>query len=188
MAIRTFLALELDEPIRRAIAASAGRIPVGDSKVRWVDRQNLHVTMKFLGDVPDTDVMDVCRAVEDAAAELTPFDFDVVGLECTPARGAVKMIWAGVRDPAGILAGTFARLESAMETLGFDIERRAFRPHVTVGRVRYCKDPTAFRQATEQFANEPFGEHTAFEVTVYSSQLTKKGPVYVAMARCTLGR
>ncbi len=188
MAIRTFLALDLDAPIRQAIVAAAGRLPVGESKVRWVKPRNMHVTMKFLGDVPDADVMGICRAVEDAAAGLAPVEFDVVGLECAPARGPVKMVWAGVRESGRTLTGTFAGLESAMEALGFDVERRAFRPHLTVGRFRYCADPAGLRQATARLGDEQFGTQSADEVVVYSSQLTKKGPVYAAMARFKLGR
>jgi len=188
MAIRTFLALDLDASVRRAIAAAAGQLPVDGSTVRWVAPQNLHVTMKFLGDVPDADVMGICRAVEDAAARLAPVEFDIVGLECMPARGPVKMIWAGVRETERALTRTFDGLESAMEALGFDVERRAFRPHVTVGRVRYCGDPAGLRQAVARLGDEQFGTQTAGEVVVYSSQLTKQGPVYVAMAHCKLGR
>lgn len=187
MAIRTFLALDLDTPTRRSIAAAAGQLPVGESKMRWVQPQNLHVTMKYLGDVPDADVMDICRAVEDAAARLAPVEFDVVGLECTPSRGPVKMVWAGVREETGMLARTFAGLESAMEAMGFDVERRAFRPHVTVARVRYCEDPAGLRQATAQLADMEFGTLDCDEVVVYSSQPTKVGPEYAAMARCKLG-
>jgi len=187
MAIRTFLALDLDASVRRAIAAAAGRLPVGGSKVRWVEPQNLHVTMKFLGDVADADVMGVCRAVEDAASRLAPVAFDVVGLECIPARGPVKMVWAGVRESAGMLARTFAGLESAMEALGLDVERRAFRAHVTVGRVRYCGDPAGLRRATARLAHKEFGAQDAGEVVVYSSRLTKEGPAYAAMASCKLG-
>lgn len=188
MAIRTFLALDLDASIRRAIVAAADQLPVGESKVSWVAPQNLHVTMKFLGDVPDADVMGVCRAVEDAAAELAPVTFDVAGLECIPSRGPVKMVWAGVCESGRTLTNTFAGLESAMEALGFDVERRAFRPHVTVGRFRYCSDPGGIRQAAARLGDEQFGTQSAGEVVVYSSQLTKQGPVYAAMARCKLGR
>ena len=188
MAIRTFLALDLDTPTRRAIVAAAGQLPVGGSKVRWVAPQNLHVTMKYLGDVPDADVIGICRAVEDAAVRLAPVAFDVGGLECTPPRGPVKMVWAGARESAGMLARTFAGLESAMEALGFDVERRAFRPHITVARLRYCDDPAGLRQATARLADREFGTQDAGEVVVYSSQLTKEGPVYAAMARCKLGR
>jgi len=188
MAIRTFLALDLDASVRRVIATVAGQLPVGESKVRWLEPQNLHVTMKFLGDVPDADVMGICRAVEDAAAGLEPVEFDVVGLECTPARGPVKMVWAGVCESGRTLTNTFAGLESAMEALGFDVERRAFRPHVTVGRFRYCSDPSGMRQAVARLGDEQFGIQSAGEVVVYSSQLTKQGPVYAAMAHCNLGR
>jgi len=95
MAIRTFVALDLDTTIRRAIADAAEGLPTDGGKVRWVEPQNLHVTLKFLGDVPDADVVNVCRAVEAVAGRLDPLTFDVVSLECTPDRGPVKMIWAG---------------------------------------------------------------------------------------------
>jgi 2'-5' RNA ligase len=178
----------LDTPIRRAIAAAAEGLPADGAKVRWVEPQNLHLTMKFLGDVPDADVVSVCRAVEAAAGGLALLSFDVVGLECTPARGPVKMIWAGVRDPSGELAGAFGELEAAMEVLGFDVERRAFRPHITVGRVRYCPNPAALRHAAARLGDEEFGTQDADDIVVYSSQLTKEGPVYAAMAHCRLGQ
>jgi 2'-5' RNA ligase len=188
MAIRTFLALDLDAPIRRAIAAAAAGLPADGAKVRWVEPQNLHLTMKFLGDVPDEDVLNVCRAVEAVAGGLAPPAFDVVGLECTPNRGPVKMVWANVRDPGRKLADAFKELEAAMEALGFDVERRAFRPHITVGRVRYCPNPAAMRQAAARLADEEFGTQDAGEIVVYSSQLAREGPVYAAMAHCRFGR
>ncbi len=188
MAIRTFVALDLDTPIRRAIADAAEGLPTDGGKVRWVEPQNLHVTLKFLGDVPDADVVNVCRAVEAVAGRLDPLTFDVVSLECTPDRGPVKMIWAGVRDPDGKLAKAFGELEAAMEVLGFDVERRAFRPHLTVGRVRYCPNPAALRQATARLGDKEFGTQDADDMVVYSSQLTKEGPVYAAMAHCRLGQ
>ncbi len=188
MAIRTFLALDLDTPIRRAIAAAAEELPADGAKVRWVEPHNLHLTMKFLGDVPDADVVSMCRAVEAAAGGLDPLMFDVAGLACTPERGPVKMIWAEVLDPCGKLAEAFYELEAAMEVLGFDVERRAFKPHITVGRVRYCPNPAAMRQATARLGDEEFGTQDADEIVVYSSELTKEGPVYAAMAHCRLGR
>lgn len=188
MAIRTFLALDLDTPIRQALAAAAEGLPADGAKIRWVEPGNLHLTMKFLGDVPDADVVSVCRAVEAAARGLDPLTFDVVGLECNPARGPVKMVWAGVRDPSGKLAEAFGELEAAMEVLGFDVERRAFRPHITVGRVRYCPNPAALRQAAARLSHEEFGTQDADEIVVYSSQLTKEGPEYAAMSHCRLGQ
>jgi len=188
MAIRTFLALELDGPIRRAIVAAAESISIGAAKVRWVEEQNLHITLKFLGDVPDGDVMGVCRTVESVAAGLGPIPFEVSHLECIPARGPVKMVWAGVRDESGEIAAAFDELEAALEPLGFDIEPRAFRPHITVGRVRYCPKPAALRSAVEGLGRADFGNQVADEVVVYSSELTRKGPIYGAMSRCSLGQ
>ena len=73
MAIRTFLALDLDEPIRRALADAAEDFPADGSKIRWVPPENLHVTVKFLGDVADGAVAEVCAAVREAAGGIAPF-------------------------------------------------------------------------------------------------------------------
>jgi len=187
MAIRTFLALELDEPIRRAIVAAAESLDVGGAKIRWVAEPNLHVTLKFLGDVPDSDVMDVCKAAESVAAGLAPIAFDVTGLTCVGPRGPVKMIWADIRDEARAIGAVFDEVEAALEPLGFDAEPRAYKPHVTVARVRYCPHPAEFREAAARYADAAFGTQRAGEIVVYSSQLTREGPVYDAMARCPLG-
>lgn len=187
MAIRTFVALELDEPIRRALVAAAESLGVGGAKVRWTEGHNLHVTLKFLGDVPDGDVMSVCKTAESVSAGLGPVTFHVAGLECIPPRGLVKMIWADIRDEGRAIGAVFDELEAALEPLGFDIERRAFRPHVTVGRVRYCPRPAELREATARLAGAEFGTQTARELVVFSSQLTREGPVYSPMARCGLG-
>ena len=186
MAIRTFLALDLDEPIRRHLAAATGDFPEAGSKIRWVVPENLHVTLKFLGDVGDDDVAAVCKVVSDVAERVEPFDFDVAALCCVPPAGAVRMVWAQVSDPAGRIASLFAQVESALGELGFPRERRAFHAHVTVGRVKFTRNAGALRAAAEGLAGATFGTQHAEGVVVYRSELTGRGPVYTPLARAVL--
>ena len=188
MAIRTFLALDLDAPIRDRLAAAARGLPQADSRIRWVAPENLHVTLKFLGDVPETDAAEVCNAVVELAGRIEPFDFDIVHLRCVPPGGKVRMIWADVREPSGQMASMFEQAESALSELGFPRERRGFHPHVTLGRVKSIRSPRELREAAERHAQSHFGAERAEEVVVYSSELTPRGPIYAAMARGRMGR
>jgi len=187
MVVRTFLALDIAEATRDALVAAAGELRDSRSKVRWVAPENLHVTVKFLGDVAEDDVRGVCDAVAEAARAVEPFDFHVRELRCMPPGGKVRMVWAGVDEPSGRLAELFGKLEAVLEPLGFPPERRSFSPHVTLGRVKFVGDPRALRAAAGRYAEEHFGAQRAEHVAVYRSELTGQGPIYSAMARPPIG-
>jgi 2'-5' RNA ligase len=187
--VRAFLALEIDEAIRDALARAQRTIGDAGAKVRWVAPENLHLTLHFLGEVADEALAEVCDVVAAAAAEVRPFEFRVRGVAPVPPRGrSLRMIWAGVDDPTGRLAELHAALGLALEGLGFRQERRAFRPHITMARVKLARNPDALRRAAAAFAETDFGTRLAEEVVAFSSQLTRSGAVYTAMARAPLGR
>ena len=139
--------------------------------------------MKFLGEVGDADAANVCRVVADAAGLVEPLDFQVRGIQAVPARGNLSMFWAGVADPEGRMAAMFEVVEAALEELGFAREQREFRPHVTLGRVKYARDARPLREAAARMAEADFGCVAADEIVVYSSQLTPDGPIYAPMGR-----
>jgi len=187
MGIRTFLALDLDEPIRLRISKVAGCIGEGNAKVRWVDLKNLHVTLKFLGNVADEALADVCNAVNEVAAGAEPFGFKLRGVQAVPPVGRLRMFWVGAIDDSGLMGELYGQLEQVLAALGFPKDNRLFRPHVTLARVKYASDPAALRVAAKRFANEDFGNQWASEVTVYSSELTPRGPIYTPLSRASLG-
>jgi 2'-5' RNA ligase len=187
MAIRTFLALDLDASLRDRLAAAARALPEAGSKIRWVAPENLHVTLKFLGDVPETDVADVCNAIGELAGRVEPFDFDVSHLCCIPPGGKVRMVWADVREPTGRMASVFEQAETALSRLGFPRERRGFRPHITLGRVKFTRNAAGLRAAAAQYADTLFGSQHAGEIVVYRSELTPRGSIYTPLARAHFG-
>ena len=188
MPARTFLALDLDETIRDRLLAVKDRIGASGAKIRWVDRPQLHVTLKFLGDVPDELAAEVCARVAEAASRVQPFDFDVRGVLCVPPSGrTLRMFWAGVQDPTSRMAELHRHLDAALAALGLKDEDRAFRPHVTLARVRFVKDPQPLRAAAEPCRDEQFGAQHAGDVVVYTSLLTPGGPVYTPVAQPLLG-
>jgi len=187
MAIRTFLALDLDEPIRRGLTDAAKEFPADGSKIRWVAPENLHVTAKFLGDVADGAVAEVCAAVREAAGGIAPFPFDVAGLRCVPPGRKMRMIWADAHDSSGEIIELFGALEGALEPLGFPRERREPRPHITLARIKFTRNADGLNAVARRYAPTTFGTQRAGEVVVYQSQLTPQGAVYTPMARQALG-
>ena len=188
MALRTFLALEIDDATRDALLKVQGGVEAAGAKVKWVERENLHVTMNFLGDVGDEMLSRVCAIAAAVAAEFEPFDFEVRGAVCVPPKGKqLRMIWAGVSEPTGALSRLYDKLATAFEGLGFRQEERAFKPHITLARVKYAPNAEGFRRSVEQWAQTNFSLQHADELVVLSSQLTADGPVYAPIARPKLG-
>lgn len=187
MPLRTFLALDVDEAIRDRILAARRSIDVGGAKVNWVEPLNLHVTLHFLGDVDDALLPEVLLGVEAAAGEVEPFDFDLRGVQAVPPAGRVRMFWVGVTDPTGRMARLYDTIRAALDDLPIRQERRQFKPHVTLGRVKYAPHEGPLRRAAAALAGEDFGVQYAEHVTAYTSQLTSSGPIYRAVAKARLG-
>ena len=169
------------------MAALATSLNVKGAKLGVVRAENLHVTLNFLGDLDDGRLERVCEAVGEVAAKSTPFEFTVGGVQCKPPRGIPRIVWVDVDDPSGGLCLLQENLTTAMEALGFPRERRAYRPHVTLARVRYAGDSAALRSAVQQEEQADFGKQIGQEVMVYLSELRPGGPVYAPAARVTLG-
>ncbi len=182
MGTRTFLAVELDESILDGLEDVCERLDDARSKIRWGKRVNRHLTMRFLGDVPDELIADVCDIALDCAALTRPFEFEVCGITTMPLRGALRMVWANIVDPSGELAALHELLRARLTGLGLKEETRGFRPHITLARVKFVHDAEQFRMAAEAYADHDFGTQRADRLVVYGSQMTRGGSIYTPLA------
>ncbi|MBS3821772.1 MAG: RNA 2',3'-cyclic phosphodiesterase [Planctomycetes bacterium] len=186
MTHRTFIAVDLDDAVRAELADVRERIEpffTPDAPARWVDPDNLHVTVKFLGDVDSRELRDVCQAAQRVAGSLEPFQVELVGATDLPQRMRDRMLLAEVLEPSGRLAALAEACDGAMASLGFPREHRAFHPHVTLARPRARRGRMP-RQAAQALAGLAFGGTTVDCLTVYTSELTADGPVYTPAATC----
>ena len=186
MAVRTFLALPLDEGIVARLVKAQQRLMTVDAHVRWVEPENLHLTVKFLGVVEDRQMHEVCTVARDIVAQVEAFEFAIGGLSAAPPAGQIRMVWAGIEDPTGWLGKLNALCEQAYAELGFKQENRQFRPHLTLGRVKTGRNVPELRAAVREFADTDFGVQPADEVIVFSSDLTPDGPLYEPLATLPL--
>ena len=188
MALRTFIALDLDADLRKRVGAIAAAFDSCDAKVRWTDPAQLHVTLSFLGDVQDNMMAQVCSTVADVSGRIEPFEFEVRGVEPVPPEGRqLRMFWVGIAETAGRLATLHDALAEALADLGYRPEARRFRPHITLARVKSVRDAQALRDRMAVCRDERFGRQLVGEVITYTSMLTSAGPVHTPAARAPLG-
>ncbi|MDP7162701.1 MAG: RNA 2',3'-cyclic phosphodiesterase [Phycisphaerae bacterium] len=187
MAVRTFFAIDLDETARGRILSARRQLEAMEGTIKWTREDNLHVTMNFLGDVPDGRIAEICGLAQQCAGRLKPFDFAARGLACIPSRGQLRMIWVCVDDPTGRMAELHDALNRALGEIGMRTESRSFKGHVTLARIRSAANAEAIRRAVERFTAIEFGIVQVDRLVVYSSELATGGPIYRPLARAPLG-
>lgn len=135
-ALRLFAALDPDPAVRDALVRMQARLRRLGEPVSWTRPEQLHLTLVFLGDAPPSFLEAAFRALDEAAAGTPPFDLRVRGLGAFGRPGRPSVLWAGIENPPSALAGLQARLAAGLLPPGARPERRPFRPHLTLGRVR----------------------------------------------------
>lgn len=185
---RTFIAVEIHPDVRRAAADLAGQLSASRAGVKWVDADHMHLTLKFLGDVDVRDVAEVCRAVQAAAAGEAPFDFTVAGAGAFPTLDRPRTVWLGVTEGADRLIALQEQIDRALAKIGYPVETRAFRPHLTIGRVKHpSRELAELTALLRERADREAGPTHVDHVTVFSSDLAPEGPTYHVLAEAPLG-
>lgn len=186
--IRTFIAVELSPAVVAQAVSLVGQLRPAGADVKWVESQNMHLTLKFLGDVREEDTADVCRVVTKAAADFLPFDIALGGAGAFPNARRPRTLWIGVTQGEKELVSLQTAIERVLAKRGFPKEHRAFHPHLTIGRVREGGPATAeLGQAIQEHADFAAGTSTVREVVVFASYLSSTGPTYEALGRAALG-
>ena len=186
--IRTFVAVELSAAVRGRAADLIERLRRCDAKVKWVDTANMHLTLKFLGDVPESEIAAVCRVVTEAAGPFVPFDITAVGAGAFPDARRPRTLWIGIDRGAEELCRLQKSVDRALRKLGFPKEGRQFHPHLTIGRLRQGGDSASrLGDLVRDLENFDAAGATINQVTVFASYLSKTGPTYEALGRARLG-
>jgi len=184
--LRAFVAVEIPEEVRAALAAVQSHLRRLRVRARWVRPGGLHVTLKFLGDLPADQVPGVADALQAAAGGRPAFGLTAAGIGVFPGLRRPRVIWAGLSGDTGPLAELQRSVEERLAALGFPREDRPFRAHLTIGR---CLEPVAAAEmaaAVDSCAGRCFGEFDVREVVLFQSDLKPDGPVYRPLARARL--
>lgn len=187
--VRSFIAVDLPAEVReRVLAAAVSLAPaLPEGAVRWSRKvENLHVTLKFLGNVAVARLDQMGQALLARLRAVPPFSIAVRGFGAFPSLRAASVIWAGVEDQQQHLSRVAAIVDDVAAAHGFVPEARAFRGHVTVGRAK-DRAPVDVRQALQPLTERSFGEVAVGEVSIYESRLHREGSTYVLRCRAPLG-
>ena len=184
---RLFIAIELSADVRQWLREARillnGRVPSGS--VRWTDPNGIHVTLKFLGEIPAARIPEICGVMDRAVEGLRPFPLEAEGLGCFPEADRPRVLWAGVRRQPH-LEDLQKRLEDGLERIGFPRERRAFSPHLTLGRVRDGVTGRALADIGRAVASATLNTTAgmeAGEVCLFNSLLRPAGAEYSILYR-----
>jgi len=192
MTIRCFIAIELDEGIRGELGRLQDRLrrrlQLNDKAVKWVRPENVHLTLKFLGDVEDRLVPDICSVVSEAAGEIAPFTFEVADCGCFPRNGAARVLWVGVKQGREDLLQLQEMVELYLADIGFPPEERRFSAHLTLGRIKNAEAGRLVHNVVAEVEPIRLGCRDVSEITVFQSELTQSGPIYTALHHGKLGK
>lgn len=177
--IRTFIAVELPADVRAALSALIDRMAVRwpERGVRWVKGDNMHLTLRFLGDTDEALVPDLNAGLDGIAKGAAPFELRLDGAGCFPNARRPRVIWVGLGDPGDRLLPLQEQVERLARACGWEREKRAFSPHLTLGRVR---ERTRSPEGDWLAAPEPL----AFRIEamqLIESQLKPTGAEYAAL-------
>lgn len=181
--IRTFLAITLPEELARAAARWMDAAARPEDGMKWVPKDNLHLTLKFLGEVDNVETPRVCQTLATICEAYHPFDLNFLGTDGLPSFDRARVLTVQVEDPSGSLTQMVGDIESQFAELGFKPEPRDYRPHLTLGRVRRNSRSASADVLSrwQEYRDGRLGELTVRQTHVVGSFLEKRGPVYTTM-------
>lgn len=185
--LRTFIGLDLGKPLRGRIVSLQEKLAQTGCDVKWVEAENIHVTMLFLGEVEDRELMAVCQAVEEGAKAIPAFSLTIEGVGCFPNLRRPRVVWVGVGQGRQEVIALHDAIEKPLLQLGcYRREDRPYTPHITLGRIRSDRPMDKLTAELARQQSWKAGDTTIQEVHVMSSQLTPQGPIYTILSRAKL--
>jgi 2'-5' RNA ligase len=185
--IRTFIAVDVGQDIRDRAVLLQETLARSSNDVKWVEPENLHITLLFLGEVDDREVPAVCRAVSTQLEDRSSFSLLVEGVGCFPNARRPRILWIGVGEGTEELCAIHDALERPLLELGcYRREERKYTPHLTLGRVKSERPADKLSEALAKQASWRGGQTMVKEIHVMSSTLSPHGPVYAVLSRAKL--
>ena len=184
--IRSFIAFELPAAVISLLDHVQQELKSLRLKAGWVRPQNIHLTLRFLGNINPADIENIGGAMADAVAECTPFTLTVGGIGFFPGIKRPRIIWVGLGGATAVLLEVQRNLEDRLATVGFPKEKRSFKAHLTLGRIRQAVDPNTLGRAIEYCSDIGRQQFTADRIILFKSDLRPSGAVYSQLKQVDL--
>jgi 2'-5' RNA ligase len=175
--IRSFVAFDIDnETVLRNLTDVQGLLMKTGADLKVVEPKNIHITVRFLGNVTLSMVENVFEAM--GKVQFVPFDAEIRGLGAFPDVRYPRVVWAGMAKGTDVLRGIFSQLEPHLRSLGFAPDSKGFSPHLTIARVKSGRNKAELARLISENVNYEFGNVRAACLRLKRSELTPKGPIY----------
>lgn len=184
--IRSFIAAHLSDELKSTIHLIQRDLKELDIDCSWVSSPNLHLTLKFLGNFPHKKLDSVAEAFRNSVQNISAFDVELNELGAFPKIDRPQILWLGLTGDLGTLQKMVLSIEDCFGNIGFAKERRAFEPHITVGRLRSNKNLSRLVDRIKNYAFPKGVAQKITHVTLYKSTLTSQGAVYEALETADL--
>jgi 2'-5' RNA ligase len=180
--MRCFIAVALPPPVKKLLVQVQDALRRADADVKWVEEENLHLSLKFLGDV-DGEALSRLKGILSVEALRWPaLSLTYAGVGTFPERGEPRVLWAGCGGDVEKLAALAGAVERAAEQVGVPREHKPFVAHLTIGRVKSGRNAKRLLAAIAPQREVPLGSDHVKEFVLYTSTLTPKGPIYESVA------
>lgn len=184
--MRIFIGIELEEGVKARIEKELKPFKKMGTPIRWAKPENIHLTLKFIGEVAEDLYPRIENALAEASVGLTPIRVGGRGLGKFPAGDEVHIFWAGI-EPSAELESLFHRIEDILARFRIERETRPFVPHITVGRNKARFQFKPLISELENKSDVRLGEWTVRSFQIFESRLTPQGPVYRVRKEVVLG-
>ncbi len=185
--IRTFIAIKISQEIQEKLVGIQEKLKQADAQVSWIKPDNIHLTLKFLGDIEEAQIPAILDTMAASAKTVSPFPIQIGYAGAFPNMSFPRVIWIGVTDDEdGSLKTLEADLSPRLEALGFQGESGRFQPHLTLGRVRSQKNKSTLFRAIEGIVNIWVGVCSVDALYLIRSELKSTGSEYIEIGKVNL--
>lgn len=184
--IRSFIAIELPTDTKNALGELLEGLKTYGPRVSWVKKENIHLTIKFLGNIHEQKIKQIKEIMEKATKDIPHFSLKPIRLGAFPDSKRPRVIWVGLSGEIALLEKFYVNLEKGLETLGFEREERKFKPHFTLGRVKKASHGERLAEAIAKYSNFSTPSFLVQDIVLFKSELHPQGAKYTALERVDL--
>lgn len=179
--MRTFLALDLNNEIKKTLSVLVDNLRRVGGNIKWVRKQGMHITLKFLGEIERAKISEINTVLGKVSRDYRPFSLKIKGCGHFPHEKNPRVLWTGVEAEESLYS-LHKQLEKELEKIGFPPEKRTFRPHLTLGRVKTATFIKETIRELREHEEEVFGEMIVDKITFFESILKPTGAEYIVLS------
>jgi 2'-5' RNA ligase len=187
--MRTFIAIELPENIKTTLSRLQDKLKQCGADVKWVEPHNIHLTLKFLGEIEDSKLEKINQIIKDTAENKLKFEITLAGLGVFPNINHPKIIWVGIKNGDNETKLIAEELEEKLQRLNIPKEERQFSGHITIGRIKSWLNKDKLIGGLSTLRDDLPKEKISFiadKITLFKSSLKPNGPIYEVLKEVTL--